>query len=101
VFDLLLDNALGQPQLFVHRDYHSRNLMLGQNQEVGVIDFQDAVIGAASYDLVSLLKDCYIEWPVEQRQSWLNYYLERAQQHGLMTRVKDDQFERWFDLMGL
>jgi hypothetical protein len=101
VFDLLLDNALGQPQLFVHRDYHSRNLMLGQNQEVGVIDFQDAVIGAASYDLVSLLKDCYIEWPVEQRQSWLNYYLERAQQHGLMTGVKDDQFERWFDLMGL
>lgn len=101
VFELLLDNALQQPQYFVHRDYHSRNLMLGQNQEVGVIDFQDAVIGAASYDLVSLLKDCYIEWPVEQRQRWLNYYLEQAQQHGLLVAVKPAQFERWFDLMGL
>lgn len=101
VFELLLDNALEQPQYFVHRDYHSRNLMLGQNQEVGIIDFQDAVIGAASYDLVSLLKDCYIEWPAEQCQHWLNYYLEQAQQHGLMTSVSFEQLERWFDLMGL
>lgn len=101
VFELLLDNALNQPQYFVHRDYHSRNLMLGQSDEVGVIDFQDAVSGPASYDLVSLLKDCYIEWPATQRQQWLRYYLETAQHHGLMASVSEAQFERWFDLMGL
>jgi hypothetical protein len=101
VFTLLIENALQQPQYFVHRDYHSRNLMLGKEQQVGVIDFQDAVIGAATYDLVSLLKDCYVEWSDEQRQQWLRYYLSTAQEQGLIRNVDFEQLLRWFDLMGL
>lgn len=101
VFDLLADNALAQPQYFVHRDYHSRNLMLGENNEVGVIDFQDAVIGAASYDLVSLLRDCYIEWPQVKLEQWISYYLQQAQQQNLLTDITPEAFIRWFDLMGL
>lgn len=101
VFKLLLDNAHDQPQYFVHRDYHSRNLMLGDNNEVGVIDFQDAVVGPASYDLVSLLRDCYIEWPPSRLDDWLDYYLDQAQQQGLLTDSNREQFKRWFDLMGL
>src|SRR6056300_550523 len=62
-FDFLADAALTQPQCAVHRDYHSRNLMLLDDGELGVIDFQDAVRGAYTYDLVSLLRDCYICWP--------------------------------------
>lgn len=101
VFDLLIDNALKQPHYFVHRDYHSRNLMLGDNGEVGVIDFQDAVIGPASYDLVSLLRDCYIQWPEDKLDQWIAYYLQHAQQQGLLADVQTSQFKRWFDLMGL
>lgn len=101
IYELLIDNALQQPQFFVHRDYHSRNLMLGDAQEVGVIDFQDAVIGAATYDLVSLLKDCYIEWPDAKRQHWLRYYLTEAQSQGLLQDLDFEQLLRWFDLMGL
>ena len=63
IFNLLVNNALEQPQVFVHRDYHSRNLMLTQQNNPGIIDYQDAVCGPVSYDLVSLLKDCYIKWP--------------------------------------
>lgn len=101
VFALLIDNAKSQPQYFVHRDYHSRNLMLGDNNEVGVIDFQDAVIGPASYDLVSLLRDCYIEWPQSRLDWWLDYYFTQAQAHGLLAGVDKARFQRWFDLMGL
>ena len=101
VFELLLENAKAQPHYFVHRDYHSRNLMLDQNNGVGVIDFQDAVIGPVSYDLVSLLRDCYIDWPPSRLDNWLDYYLEQAQHQGLLTAVNREQFKRWFDLMGL
>ena len=100
-FQLLIDNATEQPQVVVHRDYHCRNLMLLPGDGVGVIDFQDGVIGAITYDLVSLLKDCYVRWPrswVEQRA--LNYVAQlRAQ--GQLVDVDDQQFLRWFDLMGL
>ncbi len=101
VFSLLIDNARSQPQYFVHRDYHSRNLMLGDNREVGVIDFQDAVIGPASYDLVSLLRDCYIEWPTDRIDAWLTYYLSAARSAGLLAEADRENFRRWFDLMGL
>ncbi|MCK4704292.1 MAG: phosphotransferase, partial [Gammaproteobacteria bacterium] len=74
-FDLLIKSALEQPQTFVHRDYHSRNLMLLEKNNPGVIDFQDAVIGPCTYDLVSLFKDCYIEWPREKIEQWLEDYL--------------------------
>ena len=63
LFTSLVENALQQPQVLVHRDYHSRNLMLLADGDMGVIDFQDAVWGPVTYDLVSLLKDCYIRWP--------------------------------------
>ena len=62
-WQLLINSALEQPQLWVHRDYHSRNLMVTDVNNPGIIDFQDAVTGPITYDLVSLLKDCYIEWP--------------------------------------
>jgi hypothetical protein len=94
--EVLINNAIEQPQVIVHRDYHSRNLMLLTQQQPGVIDFQDAVIGACSYDLVSLLRDCYIEWPEEKIDQWLHYYLDVAS-----LDIPFPQFKKWFDLMGL
>lgn len=96
---LLCENALGQPQVAVHRDYHSRNLMLS-DPNPGVLDFQDAVFGPLSYDLVSLLRDCYITWPSAMQQDWLRYYLRGAGAAGL-CQVEEAQFRRWFDLMGV
>ena len=95
-FSLLIENALEQPQVFVHRDYHSRNLMLLDKDNPGVIDFQDAVIGPITYDLVSLFKDCYIEWPRDKIENWLDDYLKKS------SRTFDkQQLIRWFDLMGV
>jgi len=96
VFSLLIKNALEQPQVFVHRDYHSRNLMLLDKNNPGVIDFQDAVIGPITYDLVSLFKDCYIEWSRDKVGNWLKNYLEKSA-HGFDKQ----QLIRWFDLMGV
>ncbi len=101
VFELLINNASVQPQYFVHRDYHSRNLMLGADNEVGVIDFQDAVIGPTTYDLVSLLRDCYIEWPQSRLDKWLDYYFDQAREKRLLAGTEKSGFVRWFDLMGL
>ena len=101
VFTRLVDNALGQPQLFVHRDYHSRNLMLTASDSPGIIDFQDAVRGPITYDLVSLLKDAYIRWPLEQVDRWVAEYAERALHASLVDEAQALQFQRWFDLMGL
>jgi N-acetylmuramate 1-kinase len=101
VFALLIDNAKQQPQYFVHRDYHSRNLMLCPDNRIGVIDFQDAVLGPVTYDLVSLLKDCYIAWSPSQLETWLNYYFEQARNKGLLKDIPFSAFLRWFDLMGL
>ncbi len=100
-FDLLIDNALEQPQVIVHRDYHSRNLMHTVQNSPGIIDFQDAVIGPISYDLVSLLRDCYISWPEQTLADCIDYYLTQAQQKGLLVGISTEQFTRWFDLMGL
>ena len=98
IFALLIDSALQQPQVFVHRDYHSRNLMLLERNNPGVLDYQDAVIGPITYDLVSLFKDCYIAWPREEIEGWLDKYL---QQPPIDLVVDRDQFIRWFDLMGV
>ncbi|MBC6414009.1 MAG: phosphotransferase [Chromatiales bacterium] len=95
-YDYLADNALAQPQVFVHRDYHSRNLMLCADRTIGVLDYQDAVSGAITYDLVSLLKDCYIEWQPSQRLKWLRYYLANTPH-----QLDEEQFILWFDLMGI
>ena len=94
--DMLVNNALQQPQVFVHRDYHSRNLMLIDENNPGVIDFQDAVIGAASYDLVSLIKDCYIAWPRHKQLQWIKQYLAQT-----TLQIETDTFIKQLDLMGL
>lgn len=100
-FDVLRENALEQPVVWVHRDYHSRNLMVTERENPGVLDFQDAVMGPVTYDLVSLLRDCYIEWPAEQVQGWARAYLAQARAAGMLLSVDDGQFARWFDLMGV
>ena len=123
--DYLISVFAEQPTVWVHRDFHSRNLMLLEANELGVIDFQDAVLGPITYDPVSLLKDCYIRWPRAQQLEWLNGYYTQlrsvrvaavsadaptpsAQQvsrlQTLATQlevVSAAQFQRWFDLTGL
>jgi hypothetical protein len=97
---VLVENALVQPQVFVHRDYHSRNLMKLETGNPGILDFQDAVKGPITYDLVSLLRDCYIDWaPIRVDQLALGYY-EFARANDLVD-VKAAQFIRWFNLMGI
>jgi len=94
----LLDSALEQPRVLVHRDFHSRNMLLGNSGGISLIDFQDAVVGPVTYDLVSLLRDCYIKWPPQQVEQWALGY--RAQLAAL-AGVDGATFIRWFDWMGL
>lgn len=101
VFELLAQSALAQPQTWVHRDYHSRNLMVVSKHNPGILDFQDAVYGPVTYDLVSLLKDCYIEWPREQVIEWVNGYHQRLLEREIINDVDTQQFIRWFDFMGV
>ena len=104
VFQLLAESALVQPKVFVHRDYHSRNLMVTPENNPGILDFQDAVIGPVTYDLVSLLRDCYIAWPRDQVEQWALAYLHRAAEAGvfeLTPDITDDVLLRWFDWMGV
>jgi aminoglycoside/choline kinase family phosphotransferase len=102
-FARLTENALGQPQVCVHRDYHSRNLMVTRRNNPGILDFQDAVIGPVTYDLVSLLRDCYIAWPLDRVEAWALGYQELALQSGILREEHEDpvRFLRWFDLMGV
>jgi aminoglycoside/choline kinase family phosphotransferase len=98
--DVLVMNALDQPQVFVHRDYHSRNLMLTNEQNPGILDFQDAVEGPLTYDLVSLLKDAYVRWPAKQVWQWaLDFY--NSLEEEVRERVDEDRFRRYFELMGV
>jgi aminoglycoside/choline kinase family phosphotransferase len=101
VFDRILANNLAQPQVFVHRDYHSRNLMVIDKGSPGILDFQDAVYGPLTYDLVSLLRDAYIEWDEEMVLDWAIRYWERARRAGLPVRTDIDTFYQDFELMGL
>ena len=98
---LLAESALEQPRVCVHRDYHSRNLMVTERGNPGVLDFQDAVIGPISYDLVSLLRDCYIAWPQSRVEAWVGEYHLRLVDKGLAEPGEDDRFTRWFDWMGV
>ncbi|OGA43190.1 MAG: aminoglycoside phosphotransferase [Betaproteobacteria bacterium RIFCSPLOWO2_12_FULL_63_13] len=98
-FSLLLENNLAQPQVFVHRDYHSRNLMIAQPNP-GILDFQDAVFGPITYDPVSLLRDAYIEWPEAQVIDWCVRYWEKARAAGLPVAADFAQFYRDFEWMG-
>ena len=100
-FEVLVASALEQPQVTVHRDYHSRNLMRVEPNNPGILDFQDAVIGPLTYDLVSLLRDCYIRWPRARVEGWALGYHELALQAGVLRERDEARFLRWFDLMGL
>lgn len=101
-FDRLTDSALAQAQCFVHRDFHSRNIMVSADHTLAAIDFQDAVVGPVSYDLVSLLRDCYISWPEADVTRWCKQYFDRARSTGVLAGSVDfTQFMVWFDLMGL
>lgn len=106
-FTFLEDAALSQTEVAVHRDYHSRNLMLldakvyGEDSGPGIVDFQDAVSGPYSYDVVSLLRDCYIRWDREQVRKWGLDYLQAANRQGVLDEVSPAKFARDMDLMGL
>ncbi len=104
-FQILADNAREQPEVCVHRDYHSRNLMIPSEPHhgavPGILDFQDAVEGPITYDLVSLIKDCYIEWPREKVVGWAMGYCQQCLQAGLLKPGDEEKFLRWFDLMGV
>nr|VFK18757.1 MAG: hypothetical protein BECKLFY1418C_GA0070996_104811 [Candidatus Kentron sp. LFY] len=100
-FDSLQGVAAEQPRAFVHRDYHSRNLMMQARNNPGILDFQDAVRGPVTYDLVSLLKDVYIGWPPERVEAWALGYRNLAIQHGILVEVDEATWLRWFDLMGV
>ncbi|HNP62581.1 MAG TPA: phosphotransferase [Woeseiaceae bacterium] len=98
--DLLVANAILQPKVFVHRDYHSRNLMVLKQDNPGILDFQDAVEGPLTYDLVSLLKDCYVNWPANKVREWaLNFYARLGEE--TRTLIDEKRFLRHFELMGV
>ena len=99
-FRQLVNRALGQPQVYVHRDFHSRNLMVSQPNP-GILDFQGAVQGPISYDLVSLLRDAYIEWSEEQELDWAVRYWERAREARLPVAEDFGDFWRDFEWMGV
>jgi N-acetylmuramate 1-kinase len=99
-FELLNKNILAQGQVYVHRDYHSRNLMITKENNPGVLDFQDAVFGAITYDLVSLLKDAYIQWDEEQVIDFAVRYWEKARKAGLPVPKDFSEFYRDFEWMG-
>ncbi|HTM62895.1 MAG TPA: phosphotransferase [Gammaproteobacteria bacterium] len=100
-YELLILAAESQPQVFMHRDYHAANLMVLPNNETGILDFQDAFIGPLTYDPVSLLRDCYIDWAEADIRRRALSYADMLRKQGLITQVTDDVFMRWFDWMGL
>ena len=98
--EVLINNALRQRQVFMHRDYHSRNLMLTAENNPGILDFQDAVEGPLTYDVVSLFKDCYIKWPTDRVKEWALQYFDRLNPE-LKGDLAADDFLQQFDLMGV
>ncbi len=101
-FSLLLSSALEQPRCFVHRDFHSRNLLLVEDNNPGIIDFQGALLGPVTYDLASLLRDCYIAWDRARVDAWAESYRKRLQAaQRIGADVDRERFRRWFDLIGL
>jgi len=101
-FDVIVRNALEQPRRFVHRDYHSRNLLVVERNNPGIIDFQGALAGPVSYDLASLLRDAYVVWPRARVEGWVESYRLRLREAGVIgAQVGRARFLRWFDLTGL
>lgn len=101
-YQLLEDNMREQPQVIIHRDYHSRNIVYCDDGSPGIIDFQGALLGPVTYDLVSLLRDCYIDWEPERVRRWAIAYANMAIDVGILpSTISEEQFLRWFDLAGL
>ncbi len=100
-FEKILANNLAQPRVFVHRDWHSRNLMVTEPDNPGVIDFQDAVYGPITYDLASLYKDAYIRWEEDRVLDWVVRYWEAARKAGLPVHADFGEFYRDFEWMGV
>jgi len=100
-FEFLVIEVLAQPAVFVHRDFHSRNLMICADANPGILDFQDAVRGAVAYDLVSLLRDLYIVWPAPRVREWVLAYRRKALAAGVDVGGSDAEFMRWFDFAGV
>ena len=100
VFQRILQNNLAQPRVFVHRDYHSRNLMVS-TPNPGILDFQDAVYGPITYDLASLFKDAYIHWEEAEVLDWLIRYWEKARKSGLPVHSDFSNFFRDYEWMGV
>lgn len=96
-FDYLAQRSAAQPYVFMHRDFHSANLMVLPQEHVGILDFQDAFWGPVTYDLVSLLRDCYIAWPESTVQQLVAYFWEKM----ALPKVSLDEFSCWFDWMGM
>ena len=97
----LISSCLEQPQVWVHRDFHSRNLMLTEQNSPGVIDFQDMVLGPIAYDLASIFKDCYLRWPRATQLDWLRVYHAKAAATQPSTKFEFDDLLRWFDVTAL
>lgn len=100
-FDFLVEEILLQPAVFMHRDFHSRNIMVLADQELGIIDFQDAVVGPITYDLVSLLRDCYVRWPDEIVQPLVEQYRLAMQSKYVTEDLSQENWQKWFDLTGV
>lgn len=97
----LVRSALAQPKTYVHRDYHSRNLMVTDRNNPGILDFQDAVYGPLTYDAVSLLRDCYIAWPPEQVREWQRFYFLKLCEANLLSKDEWNGFVKAMDWMGI
>lgn len=100
-YELLVQSAISQPQVFMHRDYHSANLMVLPENEIGILDFQDAFIGPITYDAVSLLRDCYVDWPKEQVRIWSLVYRDKLIDSQSMDIFSEAVWLQWFDWMGV
>jgi aminoglycoside/choline kinase family phosphotransferase len=98
-YQCLVESALAQPFVFVHRDFHCRNIMVLASKQLGILDYQDAVRGPVTYDLVSLLRDCYVDWPDHQIYDRVLEYYAYLRELGM--QASDQEFIRWFDLMGV
>lgn len=102
LIDNLLQVIASQPKVFIHRDYHSRNLMVVENGNPGILDFQDAVMGPITYDVVSLFQDCYITWPRAQVVNWVLDFKQKLITAELLSQhISDTQFIQWFDWTGV
>lgn len=100
-YQSLVQSAIEQPQVFMHRDYHSANLMVLPDHQIGILDFQDAFIGPVTYDAVSLLRDCYINWPDNAVDGWMNDYFEHLVGCRVLSSSDRMSYYRWFDWMGV